>query len=208
MKTFFSDTLPLNARVSVDFLKKDVKFDYPNKPNPFNSYLSVVDTINKGWMPSFWLFIVLFIYGGWQLGSDVNVRNLVGFLLFMWKGVPFLMALVLIFNKRYIQKWFPLCSYRARQMMGEHKFYLDVTPDMVKRGIFVLPLFKNVILEYDIKGTMADCIERIEVVENDFHYKSRLMQFLEKRQEKLWKATFYFNKKIKNATGMMQLSFI
>ena len=199
----YADSLPINARITVDYTKpnNDVKFEYP-----------VENKDVKNWVLSFifpsvlimWVFAVGFSYVSYfiltNISSIINIEIpettiilselLVSLYLFSLMciiifGIPLLISFYIGFNYDKFKYWFPkFNAIMAHFLTPNHYHTFEV--DELKKPIFEIPLFKNVVLTYEVSGDFSKYLQRVEIREHDFQYKNEKTQWL-------WKAKFIFS---------------
>jgi len=94
-------------------------------------------------------------------------------------------------------KWFPEVSKK----FADAKYYLKI--DKLNSKTFELPLFKNIYMDYTARKEFAKYLERIVIKEHPFNKLVKKLRrgknkkkprYKKKKQDLLWKATFYFSK--------------
>ena len=77
----------------------------------------------------------------------------------------------------------------------------DVIDDKIE-----IPLFKNVILSYVAEEEFSKYLDKVEIIEHPFnHFIKKNGKYINKPQDQLWKAIFYFSKKPE--TGNLKVEF-
>jgi len=199
----YADSLPINARITVDYTKpnNDVKFEYP------------VENRNiRNWVLSFifpviflaWVFVAGFSFIGYNILANLDkVFNVelpeTAFILsellvvlgqmFLMLGVVFLPPLLISFYIGYnydkFKYIFPKFNAFMARFFGSSHFHTFVV-DELEEPVFEIPLFKNVLLTYEASGDFSKYLQRVEIREHDFYYKYEKTQWL-------WKAKFVFS---------------
>lgn len=198
---------PNNCRVKIEFNKKNnpVTFEYVGTDSAFN----LCFRFWRRFMFFNGLLIFVFIFGIimgilWEHRQDPKYAILwFVMLLLYWiiaYGIPGVLAL--IFSNTRLIKTMPYLWN-----LGRTKFYADFKPEDIKDNKIEIPLYSNVFLQYEMSEDFSKYIDKIDIVEHPFNiivrkgWKKREL----KRNEFLWKATFYFNGKIKK--GLLKTEF-
>ena len=199
----YADSLPINARITVDYTK-------PNNPVTFEYPLE--DRNIKKWVLSFifpavliaWSLIVGFVFiGGIILANLDEVSNIgipqttfilqdilielfrLALILFVVFVPPLLTSFYIGHNYDKFKYWFPkFQAFMARSTSSKH-FHTFVV-DKLKEPVFEIPLFKNVLLSYEASGDFSKYLQIVEIREHDFYYRGEKTQWL-------WKAQFVFS---------------
>ena len=199
----YADSLPINARITVDYTKlnNNVEFEYPIENRNFKKW------VLKFIFPSIflvWIFIAGFSWISYLILTNINnIVNieipetavilselLLSLSLFSLAcivvfGIPLLISFYIGYNYDEFKYWFPkFNAFMARFLNPNH--YHTFMVDELKEPIFEIPLFKNVILTYEASGDFSKYLQRIEIREHDFQYKGEKTQWL-------WKAKFIFS---------------
>ena len=197
----YADSLPINARITVDYTKpnNDVRFEYP-----------VNDRNIKKWVLSFifpsifliWVFICIFIGMGYSIVTNLDtIYNLPETTFILSELLMSLFALALAFiaafappillsfyigyNYSKFKYIFPKFQASISRFLSGGHFHTFVV-DELKEPVFEIPLFKNVLLSYEASDDFSKYLRRVEVREHDFQYKGEKTQWL-------WKAKFIFS---------------
>lgn len=215
--------LPVNSRVFVDYTTGDIRFGYPRrrdakraKQNAFITALTLL-IIPAG----------IIGYISW-MGADIvamveysNVNNISYWNVYKtnltsigWhKEYSRFMFPVVTVVILFMGVWFFTSGERLKTLYPKlnafmlpyfgHVRHYTMVRNTINRKV-ELPLFKNVLLDYEASGEFADNLERLEIVEHPF-------KIVNKRGNKvngewLWKATFYFKKDC--SRGALKLKFI
>lgn len=214
----FADSLPINARITVDYTKpnNNVKFEYP-----------VNDRNIKKWVLTFifpviclvWMFVVGVIYIIYAILTNINNINIIEisepeiavivselwvslYLVFLMCifvfGIPLIISFYIGYNYDKFKYWFPKFQAFMYRFLNANHFHTFIVDDL-KEPIFEIPLFKNVILTYEATDDFSKYLQRVEIREYDFQYKGEKTQWL-------WKAKFIFSEVPKSGklTGKFQ----
>lgn len=199
----YADSLPINARITVDYTKpnNDVKFEYPVENRDVRKW--VLTFI----FPSI-LLVWIFVVGCGSVGHQIIINwdtifhpsipetTFVLFQLLIFLAAVALMCIIVFlppllisfyigYNYDKFKYGFPkFQAFMARFMSSSH-FHTFVV-DELKKPVFEIPLFKNIVLSYEASGEFSKYLERVEIREHDFRYKGEKTQWL-------WKAKFVFS---------------
>jgi len=221
MRTYH-DTLPLNARIRVNYGDGSVSFEYPDKNAGFmRKFLFVLGPVVLYFTAAHVIVLsILLLIGAaaqaleflstnqpiipetliTQSYSEISnypqfildvLRFAAGFLIY-FIGNPMLIAFVITKNYSHFSTTFP-------KLMA-----LAVSPLMVRTRIsginsttFELPLFHNIVLDYELNGDYAEHIKSVEVTEYPFKWLEKPFPWIfqkevEKTNDSMWKAVFMF----------------
>lgn len=198
----YADNLPVNARITVDYTKPNnpVKFEYPVKERNVKKWVLsfIFPSILLVWC--YVLFVVLLGIAGYEvlINSDKisHTPELSVILSELFKAViiaclfllgilllPLLISFYIGYNYEKFKYWFPkFQAFMAHSNKNFHTFLVDE----LKEPIFEIPLFKNVMLTYEASGDFSKYLQKVEIKEHDFYYRSEKTQWL-------WKAKFVFS---------------
>jgi len=193
----FTDNALVNARIKVKYgLKRTVEFDYPIKENKFKRYSLIFFTVLFYWLfKGFsWLiipfFVVLMVFDaliGVSLPGDAvfNVFLVVAFL------PPLLFGLWASFDYSRFAEFYP---QMGKELHTKSRFFRKTVTKLTE-PVFVIPLFKNVFLEFEASRDFSKYLNEIEIVEHDFKFIEVSSNGKEKisPQDDLWKAVFKFD---------------
>lgn len=211
MKGEYSDYLPLNARVTVDYRKKKVNFEYPNKDERFiHRYLGILSTILPTWFVLLWrmiiepigisLFIIVILDVVNYLDLNLIIKQtiqilepynyLIGTLFWIVLATPFIFSAIMTLNYPKFSNKFPAWSAKLHE-----KDMIKTRVTELKSKTYELPYFKNVVLNYEAKGEFSKYLDRIEIRELPFKILKKKKGKEELvNQDYLWKAKFFFSK--------------
>ena len=206
----YSDRVPLNARITInyDLAKPKVTFDYPVEKSRnkwiasficpvvfvfynffifFPSYLiyTIIQEVRNGCpnlsyatgTPIEWSEVLLSLY------SATKIFFTFFFLCFV---IPIIASYVIGYNYEHFKIVFPKFQFFVSLLLGGKKKCHTFNVESLTEPVFEIPLFKNVVLSYELEGEFAGKINRVEIREHDFQYGGEKEQWL-------WRATFYFN---------------
>jgi hypothetical protein len=199
MNGVYSDCLPLSARINVDYRSGKVDFNYPKKMGRFEysikcilpAFITVFYSVALLFAALTFASVAFFMV----VGSGDGAISLFGRLavvsfVCMFISVP---ASIIVGHKyNYIRKIFPKMSYIARKpFCPEYR----VEKTSLDSDEFLIPLFGNVMLDYELEGDFSDMIEYVDIREYPFE------AYLRGKKEKidnLWQARFKFSGVPKN----------
>ena len=210
-----ADNFPLNAGVNVAFPSRKVTFTYSKKPTSKKSLGMVYMCIIQLWyiinilaigilllssIVTFILQLIVFIQAGNDFLPSVSMTGvslldfLPIFLMFgYFFGIPLIPAVYLTWKYKKFSKIFPKVNYFMANLFEPKK---RVVVKNLKKPVFVLPLFKNVFLGYEVSGDFSSFLKNVEVKE--FGFKClRKDAFKEEKEVPIttrWKAIFSFTK--------------
>ena len=201
----YADNLPVNARITVDYTKPNnpVKFEYPLKHQNIKKWILkfIFPSIILVWC--YVLFVVLLGIAGYEiltsldsLGKIPNTPEISVVLSELLKGLiiassallgillpSLLISFYIGYNYEKFKYWFPkFQAFMAHSNRNFHTFLVDE----LKEPLFEIPLFRNVMLTYEVSGDFSKYLQRVEIREHDFQYKGEKTQWL-------WKAKFIFS---------------
>ena len=207
----YADSLPINARITVDYTKPnnaDVKFEYPLKERNIRKWaLTFIFPV----VLITWVFIVCFgvLIGFVGYAVYIILTNLdkifsaelpeTAFLLsellvalsqFTLACVaafapPLLISFYIGYHYDKFKYWFPKFQAFVVRFLPSSHFHTFVV-DELKEPVFEIPLFKNVVLTYEASDDFSKYLQRVEIREHDFQYKGEKTQWL-------WRAKFVFS---------------
>jgi len=211
MKGVYSDVIPLNARINIDYRGEKVGFAYPNKEESGKKriHFSLILSPFIGWWVeklTKYVFLPLAILGVFNLDMGL-VGKVALFLTWGWGvggffisvfGIPAIAAMYVTLNYHKYSKWFPKFNMERQGGVWTKTF------TSLESDTFELPLFDNVYLKYELVGEFAQFIDEVDVREHDFTYVDKDNH--ESPNELLWKASFKFSQPPKK--GRMTVDFI
>lgn len=200
---------PNNCRVKIDYNKglNPVTFEYVGTDTPFQICF-------KFWRQYFVLFgLIPFVFyaGSFMVfiltapsSNHIIIYALAFLLIYYCMCIVFPALLACLFSQTRLIKVMPYLWAFAKTA-----YYAEFKPEDIKDNKIELPLYANVFLGYVLTEDFADKINNIEIIEHPFN-KLVTKGFFKvkrklKRQEYLWKATFYFKGKIKK--GSLKIVF-
>ena len=121
--------------------------------------------------------------------------------LYFYYVAPILLGFLFSRNKKLLKLMPYLWSW------GKTLYHAEFTPCNLIDNKLEIPLYSNVILKYELTEDFSELIDRLEIIEHPFNIITRkgLNKRKIKRNEYLWKATFYFKETPKN--GQLNVSF-
>ncbi|HEY5631650.1 MAG TPA: hypothetical protein VIR31_05945 [Nitrososphaeraceae archaeon] len=192
---------PNNARINIDYSKEkaEVKFDYVGT----SSYYTIVKNFFlKVWyyrglcilgiIPTFFLCLNLIPINTIQ--KQITWIVLASLYLIV---PPYFLAFILSKNKRFI-KILPKLQY----FFSKNFYYCEFKSDAVNDNKIEIPLYANIGLDYQAYDDFSRYLLKVDIIEHPFmmYVKNK-----KKRNEYLWKCTFYFSQKPKN--GILKVRF-
>lgn len=192
MKEKYQLDNPNNCRIFIDYRKdkKKVRFDYVANDSIFqiaqSSYIGLL----------FRLPLLVLFFG--MVLIMIRINNIC-FSIFvsLFYLTFYLIIPLLTMRSRKLQRLLPrINAFRYCKYLAEFK------PINVKDNRVEIPLFRNVMLDYKATEEMGRYLERVEIVEHEFNY---IIKKSKKKNQYLWKATFYFSKRPK--TGELRVLF-
>lgn len=184
---------PNNSRIFIDYRKqKDkVRFEYVGKQSIFSIVYTVcLDCwLYKGiWLiGSPMIFTIIFFL---LQSTNMAYHVLAFFILINYVAIIPLIATAYIILKPGMLKWVPHIS-----AFKSDSYEVTFSAKDVKYNKLTLPLFNNVLMDYEATGEMSKYLERVEIIEHPFN---RYVRRKKKPQEYLWRADFYFSQKPKS----------
>ncbi len=203
MKAKFQEEKTLNARIKIDYRgkKPKVTFRYPDQKN------QVVGSM----LPHIKLWVLLLLaIGSLFMPSFFNLTEIEkANTLLIGVAIYFILPYLIYypFKKRW-NKLYP----RWQGFKGKSKFMDFKSKDVQdnEKGIYCeIPLFQNLIMDYNATEDFSKYLDFIEIEEYKF-YTKRYRLFSSKKPKKkvnefIWYGRFYFNKKPKK--GMLKTRF-
>lgn len=228
----YKDYLPANARVIVDYSKKQkVGFSYPLEWTYWKAiWKRGFQTVMTFWlalhlflvyylMP---LFIVIFIGGtifliihpiGMITEASVQSSNIIVYTFVgatVWPfAIPALITYWLALDKERMSKWFPKLGYWSAVMVTGTREKIFTKKD-ISDNKAIIPSFENIFLGYKTSGDFNEYLEKVEILEIPFSFKMRRfwLPFLSKKEKNDYdfRAVFYFSQTPKE--GSLDVEFI
>lgn len=187
MKAKYCDRFPCNARVHIDFVKGKVDFDYPGGKTP--TFKDKVRFMGTTWIylihSAIFYLSILFItvLTAWRIGAyllgyyfplpiEDAVLYAYGMLIILTIIVylPFVMAFISALCYGWMKSWFPKFNVKFLNLFSSHTYFYKTVKSLDK-PYFEIPLFKNMILDYDVEGDFAKYLKSIDIREHDFVMK-------------------------------------
>ncbi len=208
---------PYNSRVDIEYVggKPKVAFTFPNKRlqvrgsmlRYIQSFFYIIILIFLMYMLPFFSFVS-------SLGDKANIEYIsfirtIFLLIVMLYFMPYIIFFP--FRKSLWDKVFPkFMAFRARFFEGQ-KEMVFTTKTLEGDGFVArVPLFSNILLDYEATGDFSDKLHKIKVEEYKFSYFKKQNKKKKKKPQKinewLWWAEFYFSRKPKN--GKLVVRFI
>lgn len=155
---------PYNNRVIVDFDNRFVKFKPVGKTSIINQYIEwlycVFILFIMYWVP---FFFVLVILKESKLIPTIAGKLFTFLMLFLF---PVIISLFYA-NKTWRHDKFPEANYHInhffKRLFGKKDKTLTINKENLRDQQFVIPYFKNIMLEYKATGDFAKNLKRIEV---------------------------------------------
>lgn len=204
-----------NARVLIDYTNRNepVKFEVVGT---MSSFKVAFNTMFSLWFMvigmSFLLLIpvcflsILLMHGSvsnffslwlyWIPSINYNIWCFIAIMGLVF-GVPLILALLYSKNQR-LRLQLPYIN----AMASPKRFFAMLKPSDIKDYKIEIPLFKNIVLDYKATGEMSKYLEKFEIIEHPFLWKTN-EKF--ERNPWLWKATFYFSQIPSN--GLLRVRF-
>ncbi len=214
----YSDSLPLNARVEIDYETDSVKFDYPNEPE------SKLEIFKRVVFPSLlitWILFlsIIFLISTFILSGITAVNQGINyvsptaqeyFIYFLITIVclvpPFIASIFVVFRYNWFKVYYPKFNAKVLKMLhllGE--YYVHETS--LDKTVFEIPSFANVVLDYKTDGEFSDYLQKVVVEEHPFKYKiKRGNKITERKTDTEWRALFYFSQPPK--TGNLWVNYL
>jgi hypothetical protein len=108
-----------------------------------------------------------------------------------------------------MSKWFPKLGYWSAKIITGTKEKIFTKEDISENKV-IIPSFSNVFLDYKTSGDFNKFLQKIEILEMPFDYKTRRfwLPFLSKKEKNDYKfrAVFYFSQK--PMEGSLNVEFI
>lgn len=230
----YKDYLPANSRVIVDYTRKEkVGFSYPLEWTYWKAvwkrgYLTVLSfwlAINIYWVFLFTPLIVLGIIGYFVFLIFNPITKTIAeytytisfmthglpliLLMFYLLGIPALLTFWLSLDKERMSRWFPKLGYWSAKIIYGTKEKIFTKEDISEDKV-IIPSFSNVFLDYKTTGDFNKFLQKIEILEIPFDYKTRRfwLPFLSKKEKNDYdfRAVFYFSQK--PMEGSLDVEFI
>jgi len=211
----YHKTIPLDARIFIDYDKKDVKFQYPQKITKLKQFLAVYS-----FCVYFWLEIVLklipitlillvplavitfvdgsIIFKPLSASDTISLKILglfIAFTLYSIFFIPLLFVLYYYKHRYVVSKNMPKLNverYNTRFV----SIFTKTNSNTIK-----IPIYNNITLDYWLKGDFKKQIKSVEVKEMEnvklYKYKNKKL-VKELPQTKLWQAVFTFKQEPKD----------
>lgn len=208
-------TSPLNARIMVDYDKKDIKFSYPGGSGSVLARLSIISSFASGLALIFAVVIffslniinsipeIIQIFNHPNPVDGVNGVLMVYRIFGLFAGslvASTIISYIIAWKYEYFASTFPKLQYFVySKIYGVKEIHIK----KIDSDEFILPTLKNIVLDYELKGDFADKIKYVNIV--DYPYDLYLNGILHKNL-RMWKAVFKFKKRPVN--GSMVLRFI
>lgn len=235
MKEIYKDYIPANARVIVDYTKKDkVKFSYPKKytyeqavwkcafPTVAGLYLWIMFiafyTIG---LPA--MLIYMFIKADFSSvaieSSAITWQQILNgitpplIIIYIAFGIPAIITLWLSLDKDRMGKLMPKMAKWFSEIAGKMRIR-KFNPTDMKDNKAIIPIFKNMYLDYKATEDFGRYLTRIEIMEipvDNLELKLMLWFKVIKRKKvkynnTLFSAVFYFSKRPKS--GKLEVEYI
>lgn len=210
-------SLPLNARITVDYAKGKVRFSYPrrvdHKRARKNAFVQLYCVFLLSWMMvnGIGAIVYMIVSVGFQLAAEPLVIDWGAFLqgtlyglgvLVYVSGPPFLATYIIVRSEKLMARLFPkLNAQFARVLQGGA--YEAVFRRTSSKTVEI-PLFRNVALDYKAVGEFGQNLERIEIREHPFVIRRRNGRT--EPNDRLWKAVFLFKRDCNS--GYLKVSFV
>jgi len=185
----YSEEDPINARIKIDYtgVKPNVRFSYPDKKNQVKGSMFCPVVF-------MWIILNLTFAGLWgEMMPDGSIFRWI--LIFYMLGTPCLIYFP--FRKKW-NKLYP--DYQA--LTAKKKYRKFLPSDVKKEGkeyCCEVPLFNNVLLDYNATKDFSRYLKYFEIREHKFYHLKRVgfKRKISKKKinEFLWYAKFYFSKK-------------
>jgi len=202
---------PLNARIKVDYCKKDVSFSYPGGSGSlYDKMLSVLSIM---YFPLIVLFVSTLIVFAANNGEFKDMGNVflnclqsfelmlrVLFVLIVWYITAIFISAIIARSYEKYSDTFPKLQYLVSRIWLP---VISITIDKLDKKEFILPVFKNVALDYELDGDFSKMIRTVEITDYpfDIHINGKTDKNL-----RMWKAVFRFDSIPKK--GNMRLDFV
>ena len=209
MKSKYSGTLPLNARISIDFDKEKVNFSYPrNVKRPmltkfveafnFNAKIQVYHCF-AATIPFLFFHLYLQVIGyGWIANAILSSTLLIGLII---TSLSVIIQTVVLFNIKSFSLFFPKANARFMNPRVYEATFKKINSNTVE-----IPLFKNVFLDYEATRDYGKYLIKIDIIEHPFVMTCMKTKKKGKPNEYLWKAIFTFSQIPK--AGKLVVKFI
>lgn len=215
MKGKYTGSVPLNARVTVDYGNGSVKFSYPNRVNRDAAMKEAI-------LMLYMIFLLgyMFLVGGSILMLAVISMILTppalpsmtmpaitegmirtaayAALLFL---PPLALTMYVVGDEDRFKVWFPKINARWAKIMGQRS-YCTVFRKTNDRKVEI-PMFRNMVMDYKAVGEFGKSLQKVEIKEHDFSVRLRKGKI---RNAYLWKAIFTFKEDCNK--GYLKVDFI
>ena len=193
----YADSIPSNSRITVDYTgdKPEVKFEYP------------VNTNKKDWIFSFIFPSILVVWGFMSILGVICcgiVSELSGITIMKLQGIiggilsfiitimivfipPMIISYIICYNYEKFKFSFPKFQASVTRLITWRKHFHTFSVNKLEEQVFEIPLFKNVMLEYEASEEFSEYLQRVEIREHEFMYKGK------EKTQWLWKARFVFS---------------
>lgn len=226
MTKVFKESVPANARITIDYKKKDVKFDYLRRYSGWDKFAFILSIVMGTYMLLIALIavpIMLFIAGISALTSlttsvattsltatvvTLEIIHTISIMVLVF-GVPILISLMIYFNSEKYSHWLPIIArFISEKIFGTKKVIIF---RKIKTKIVKIPIFKNVMLDYKATKDYAKYLSNVKIREYGIDIMS-VSRFGKRKMEKIrpaeswWNAIFEFTQVPKK--GKLEVYFI
>lgn len=229
MTETFKDYLPANARINIVYEPfRKAEFTYPIK----YTYKEAIWKCAYSNAIQFWLSIHYWplMYGAilWIIGystwlyfnPSIEVTTtildwttplkgtIIVFIMMAYAFIPpAIITLYISRNKERLSHYAPLLAVWSAKLIGG-SLKKTFTPTDIVDNKAIIPLFKNVFLNYNATGEMSEYLESVEIFEYQFNIKRPRLYapwMKTEKNEYYWRAVFHFKQTPKN--GSLETDF-
>lgn len=208
----YSDDYPLNALINIDYQKDIVTFDYGNpeqRKDYFKQLRFIFGTVIILWLMLFLIIGILLILGNLIQHPEILIELWkaiqapkeplppIDFLLLFkeWArtilllAVPVMISQYILANYKYFSKIYPKINFWLFSHFQVNKIK-HVHVNQLTTNQYVVPIFSNVMLEYEATEEYSTYLTSVKVDKIDYHY---LINNKKKEDDYHFKAIFEFS---------------
>ncbi len=188
---------PNFSRVFIDYKNDKVKFEKVGNENLFICCLSTVFEFmlftSSGRLILILSTLIIFLPLDYGLENlSLIPKSLVSLILLIdWIIIPSVIFPIIIMSNKNLVKKLPYIEVSFAQVL----YNITFTKEQVIDDKIEIPLFRNILLSYVAEEEFSKYLDRVEIIEHPFNKRVKVKgKFINRPQDKLWKAIFYFSK--------------
>jgi hypothetical protein len=192
----FKDSVPFNARITVDYVSGSVKFDYPNKDmSNWRKYYIITSCLYSpmfliGVVPTIALLLIILTFIRFFIYPSLNLPTTFLYVLLS----PFIMSLVIINDYNKYSATLPKLPALVKKLSGDY-YVADIST--MNGTILEIPSFRNILLDYEASGDFSRFLDKVEIRE---HPVRVVRGGRSKVNDVWWKAVFTFSQQPMNGS--------